>query len=278
MQDLAFNLEYLENSETHLSKGVFCIFEDGNTVGFVDSFVTNFKRFDEFWAKQGDPIYIGSYEGVPYFAQEVQSGTAAQNDLETYSLRVVAEKDEFIFAIQSRAIQLLNWRKNHRFCGICGSKTQSSSQEHAMRCEACEKNFYPKIMPCVMAFVIQGDKCLLAKHAGRGRGTLTALAGFVEAGESAEQAIYREVLEEVGIKTGRQAYFSSQSWPFPGQLMLAYFVEYLEGDIQLEEEEIAEADWFSAAEIEQLENIPPDYTISGQLIRAFVRGDYVPFQ
>ena len=82
----------------------------------------------------------------------------------------------------------------------------------------------------------------------------------------------------MGIKTGRQEYFSSQSWSFPGQLMLAYFVEYLEGDIQLEEEEIAEADWFSATEIEQLENIPPDYTISGQLIRAFVRGDYVPFQ
>ena len=137
MQDLALNLNHLEPTEAHMLKGVFCIFEDGNIVGFADSFTTNFERFDEFWAKQGEPIYICSHKEVPYFAQEVQSGTAAQNDLETYSLRSVAESDELLFSIQSRGLQLLNWRKNHRFCGICGGKTQSSDKEHAMRCTQC---------------------------------------------------------------------------------------------------------------------------------------------
>ena len=271
MQDKSLNLDYLPNAEAHYEGARFCIFEEGNALGFVDTFATDFKRFDEFWAKQGAPIYIGSHQGTPYFAQEVQSGTAQQNQLETHSLRVVAERDELLFAIQNRGIQLLNWRRNHRFCGLCGSKTSHSEIEHAIRCKSCKKSYYPKIMPCVMALITRGDECLLARHAGRGRGTYTALAGFIEAGESAEHAIYREVLEEVGIKTGKQTYFSSQAWPFPGQLMLAYFVEYLEGDIVPEEGEIADARWFHASEISGLENIPAAYTISGKLIRAFAK-------
>ena len=269
LPDLALDLTYLENPELRFPYGKFCIFEDGKVISFVDHFTTNFKRFDKFWAKVGEPVYIGSYEEVPYFAQEVKSGTAAQNDLELHSLRAVAEVDEVLFAIQSRGVQLLNWRKNHKFCGICGGKTASSDTEHAIRCSDCEKSFYPKIMPCVMALVTRGDQCLLARHAGRGKGTYTALVGFIEAGESAEHAIYREVLEEVGIKTGKQRYFASQAWPFPGQLMLAYFVEYESGDIVPEEGEIADAQWFTAEQVAELENVPAPYTISGKLIRAF---------
>lgn len=268
MQDFKFSLDYIQAAESHHAAGSFYFFEEGHLV-IVGANAELFSQSDDLQLIQSDhidsPIYIGAQAENFYFAQQLKAGTAERHGLEMVHLRTIAAEDEVSFAMMGRAVQLINWRQSHRYCGHCGAKTEPSSTEHAMHCGKCGRSFYPKIMPCVMALVTRGDECLLATHQGRATSRYTALAGFIEAGESAEHAVYREVLEEVGIKTGKLTYFSSQSWPFPGQLMLAYYAEYLEGEINPDEEEITDAQWFNLSELPE---IPPSYTISGKLIRA----------
>jgi|TARA_B110000483_G_scaffold99953_1_gene122689 NAD+ diphosphatase len=268
MTDFKISLDYLPAPESHHAVGSFYFFEDGHLV-ILGSNSELYSEVSDLQLVQpnqiGSPIYIGSHSDNIYFAQQLETGTAERQGLELVHLRTIAEEDELSFAIMGRALQLINWRQSYRFCGHCGTKTELLTTVHAMHCDNCGRSFYPKIMPCVMALVTRGDECLLATHNGRASSRYTALAGFIEAGESAEHAVYREVLEEVGIKTGKLTYFSSQAWPFPGQLMLAYYAEYLDGEINPDEEEIADAQWFKLSELPE---IPPNYTISGKLIRA----------
>jgi|SaaInlV_100m_DNA_5_1039725.scaffolds.fasta_scaffold03540_3 NAD+ diphosphatase len=265
----SFSLEYLADGEIHHPDGIFVFFEGNDLVeiGGVPGVLS--KRSDLQHVQSNllnSPIHIGGYDDRHYFAQELQSGTAEENGLASTSLRSLGGEDEILFALLSRGLQLINWRRNHKHCGRCGAETAVSTTEHAMKCTQCAVSFYPKIMPCIMALVIRGNECLLARHAKRGTGIYTALAGFIEAGESVEHAIYREVLEEVGIKTGKVSYFSSQAWPFPSQLMLGFYAEYLEGEIIPQQSEIADAQWFSVGEYP---DIPAPFTLSGKLIRSF---------
>jgi len=167
----------------------------------------------------------------------------------------------------SRALQLITWKKQHQFCGQCGQPTTASRSEIAMICESCTIHYYPRISPCMMCLIVQGDKCLLAHHHRQSEGMYSTLAGFVEAGESIEQTVHREVMEEVGLKVNNLRYFASQPWPFPHQLMVGYFVDYESGDIDLQDEEIADAQWFR---YDQLPMVPPSSTLSGKMIEAFV--------
>lgn len=271
MRHYSFSLEFLPDSSLHYARGFFCFFEGnqlvevGATSGIL-SIYEDIKQVEA--ATDQHPLYIGGHGGNLYFAVELQEGSSEKLGLSTLSMRQLGHQDEELFALLSRGLQLLHWRRNHRHCGRCGTPTRASSTEYAMICPDCRLSFYPKIMPCIMALVVRGDECLLAKHANRGTGIYTALAGFIEAGESVEHAIRREVMEEVGIKTGEIRYFSSQAWPFPGQLMLGFFAEYLEGEIVPEEGEIEDAQWFRADEFPA---IPEAFSLSGQLIRAFAK-------
>ena len=270
MHHYSFSLDFLPDAHRFHSQGIFCFFE-GNTLVEVDSHSGVLSQVGDLRSLGSSlvqsPLYIGGYGEKLYFAQELEPGTAEARGYSTKSMRQLGLEDELLFAMFSRGLQLLNWRRNHQYCGRCGSEALVSNTEYAMRCAKCELSFYPKIMPCVMALVTKGDQLLLARHARRGTSIYTALAGFIEAGETVEHAIKREVLEEVGVTTGDIKYFSSQAWPFPGQLMLGFYAEYLEGDIQPEEGEIEDAKWFSA---DALPEIPAPFTLSGQLIRSFV--------
>lgn len=167
----------------------------------------------------------------------------------------------------SRALQLLTWKKQHRYCSQCGQSNRQSWNQQALICENCDLVYYPKISPCIMCLVTRGSDCLLAHHQRHPEGMYSTLAGFVEAGENLEQTLHREVLEEVGIKVKNLRYFSSQSWPFPNQLMIGYFAEYDSGDIVADAVEIEDAHWFHYSKLPQT---PPATTLSGQLIKAFV--------
>ncbi|WP_250464045.1 NAD(+) diphosphatase [Microbulbifer litoralis] len=174
--------------------------------------------------------------------------------------------DEIHFALAGRALQVVNWDRDHRFCGRCGRETEYHASDRARICPGCQLAVYPRISPCVIMLVTRGEECLLARHAHHRHSLYTALAGFIEPGENAEQALRREVQEEVGLEVGESRYIGSQSWPFPGQLMLGYLAQWRAGEVQPDGDEIAEADWYHYSELPE---IPPPQTLSGQLIRTF---------
>lgn len=152
--------------------------------------------------------------------------------------------DDPLMAIAGRAYQIAEWDRTHRFCGACGAPTELLAGERCARCTRCGHSAYPRISPAMMVLVKKGDAILLAKHTRLPTSLFTALAGFLEAGESIEDAIHREVREEVGLEVRDLRYFSSQSWPFPHSLMIAFTAEYAGGEIRVDETEIAEARWF----------------------------------
>lgn len=145
----------------------------------------------------------------------------------------------------ARAKALANWRADVRFCSVCGTELADSSEFTARECPHCHKMFFPRIEPCVIVLVSWGDKILLARHVQRNQDIYACIAGFIESGESAEQAVVREIMEETGLTVRNVRYRGSQSWPFPDQLMLAFTAEYESGEIHLQPDEIADAQWFS---------------------------------
>jgi NAD+ diphosphatase len=135
------------------------------------------------------------------------------------------------FAIASRASQLLTWDRENRFCGACGIPTQRDPGELARICPACKFRAYPRISPVIMVLIHRGREVLLARNRRNTTGTFSALAGFVEAGETLEETIVREVREEVGVEIADIRYFGSQSWPFPHSLLIAFTAAYAGGEI-----------------------------------------------
>lgn len=169
-------------------------------------------------------------------------------------------------ALAGRAFQICEWARTHRYCGVCATPMQPAGHEFCMRCPACGMSAYPRISPAMMVLVRKGDSILLARHATYATARHTALAGFVEPGESIEDAIHREVMEEVGLEVDNLRYFGSQSWPFPHSLMIAFTAEYAGGEIRLQADEIAEANWYGPGDA--LPQIPMRESIAGRLVRA----------
>lgn len=175
---------------------------------------------------------------------------------------------EFDFQLAGRGLQILRWHYEHQFCGRCGRPTEQQVGELAKSCTACKLDFYPRLSPCIITLVTRGDYCLLAWHTRSKEERYSCLAGFVEAGESPEQTLVREVMEEVGIAVDNIRYVASQPWPFPGQLMLGFLADYSHGEICIDQQEIQAANWYR---YDQLPNIPPKSTISRRLIDEFVQ-------
>ena len=175
---------------------------------------------------------------------------------------------EPLMLLAGRAAQVLEWDRAHRFCGVCATPTELHAQDRARTCPACGHVAYPRISPAMMALVWRENgperELLLARSPHYAPGMFSALAGFVEPGESLEQCVVREVAEEVGVQVKNLRYFGSQSWPFPHSLMVAYTAEWVSGEIVPQEAEIEAAGWFS---IDALPGIPPRFSIAGHLIR-----------
>lgn len=173
-------------------------------------------------------------------------------------------------ALAATALQVVQWARTHRFCGACGEQTQVVSGERCMRCPTCGHVAYPRISPVMMVLIRKGEQLLLARPAVSQTGRFSALAGFLEAGETIEQAVHREVMEEVGLKVHNLQYFASQSWPFPHSLLIAFTADYLGGEIAIDPREIAEARWIGPDD--HWPDIPDDFSIAGRLIRANAAG------
>lgn len=227
------------------------------------------KNNNQLWFAPDRTLYLGRLAGVECWAADAPPAAGdAPPGLAWEGLRsLFSVLDDAQFAIAGRAVQLVDWDRNHRFCGRCGSPTEAKAEERARACPACKLTAYPRLSPAVMALVRRGDEILLARGPHFPRGMFSALAGFVEPGESLEQCLAREVEEEVGVKVSRARYFASQPWPFPNSLMVAFICDWASGDIRPQAGEIEEAQWFNVL---QLPTLPSRISIARRLIDAAV--------
>lgn len=170
-------------------------------------------------------------------------------------------------ATAARAALFLNWLHVHRHCASCGTLLRLSRTETAQECPQCGQVFFPVIAPCIIVLINKGDKVLLARHVQHISNLYTCIAGFIEGGESAEEAVIREVHEEVGLTITNIRYRGSQGWPYPNQLMLAFRAEYVSGEIMVQKEELSEAAWF---ERDHLPTIP----LPGSAAYRLICGDW----
>lgn len=219
-------------------------------------------------ATAGAAHFIGMLDGRQLWAAGVDDATEADEGWrfsDLFSFHALAGDEHWLAA--GRAVQIVEWERTHRFCGRCGSPTAPVEGERAMRCRKCGLLAFPRLSPAVIVLIHRGDEVLLARSHRFPEGMYSALAGFVEPGETVEGALMREVREEVGVRVRDLEYRGSQPWPFPNSLMLGFFAEYAGGEIVPEAAEIADAAWFP---VDALPTIPGPISIANRLITAWV--------
>ena len=212
-------------------------------------------------------LYLGTLRGQTCYAAEVEPSKPPPGWTFEGLRALWGRLDEAWLGVAGQALQLLEWDRSHQFCGRCGTPTERRSTERARRCPACEWTVYPRLSPVIMVRVVRNDRILLARAPRFAPGVYSVLAGFVEAGETLEQTLHREVAEEVGIQVQNLRYFASQSWPFPHSLMIAFTADYAGGELQVDGREIVEADWFAPAD---LPGLPSPMSMAWRLIQDFM--------
>ncbi|HYC15040.1 MAG TPA: NAD(+) diphosphatase [Stellaceae bacterium] len=211
-------------------------------------------------------LYLGHLAGTHLWAAEAAAGAQAPAGMSWEGLRTLfSVLEDGHFALAGRALQLVDWDRTHQFCGRCGARTEAKADERVRVCPACRLSAYPRVAPAVMALVRRGRELLLARGPHFPPGMYSALAGFVEPGESLEQCLAREVAEEVGVQISNSRYFASQSWPFPHSLMIAFVCDWESGELRPDASEIEAASWF---DVLQLPKLPSKISIARRLIDA----------
>jgi NAD+ diphosphatase len=206
-------------------------------------------------------LYIGEYAGKKAFVVNAETGKSF------YDLREVYEIDHDLYHIAGKAVLVNDWYVSYRFCGRCGCETRLDEKDMMLKCPSCGQVHYPRIAPAIIVAIRKDDELLMAKHSYHDNIRYALIAGFVEPGETIEEAVHREVAEEVGIKIKNLKYQRSQSWPFPNSLMLGFTAEYESGDIKVDGDEILKAKWFKKEDIIRYGS---DISISDWLIQDFI--------
>ena len=227
-------------------------------------------------------IFLGIGDGCAHFAIDATgANTAPDIDIELIDVRALAPAiPTGEAAILAEARSLIDWHARHRFCAQCGSPTRVASAGWVRRCPDCRASHFPRTDPVVIMLAVRGDRVLLGRNRRRPGARFSCLAGFVEPGETLEEAVRREVREEAGIRCGRVRYLASQPWPFPSSLMMGFLAEALTEEITVDPQELAEARWFSRDEIREMVaraaagpddptrvSLPPPLAIAHQLCR-----------
>lgn len=208
---------------------------------------------------------LGSDSRAVFHAIEVADvASGAQREDLRSAMGQVAESDAEPLAM---AASLLNWGRKTQYCAACGGTLVAISEERYKACGQCQAHYYPPVSPCVIVLVSKGDEVLLARSPRHKPGMFTLLAGFVEPGETVEQALAREVYEESGVRVRNLQYIASQPWPFAHNLMLGYHAEFESGELVLDKDELEAGGWFR---IDQLPELPPMFTLSRQLIEQYI--------
>jgi len=219
-------------------------------------------------------VFLGQRGGRALFAVEVvaELGPGLAADSFVGLRELVAQVSEADAALLAYARAMVLWRERHRFCGLCGAPNQALEGGFVMACsrDACGHRAFPRIDPAVIVLVQRGNRCLLGRQASWPEGRLSTIAGFVEPGESLEEAVAREVHEETNIRVGDCRYLASQPWPFPAAMMIGFHAEGLTTDIRCNDGELVEARWLSREELRAGQvRLPPSASIAFRLIEAW---------
>ncbi|MGH8764238.1 MAG: NAD(+) diphosphatase [Burkholderiales bacterium] len=227
------------------------------------------KNNNGLWFEPARPLYLGQLGELQCWAAELPAEAPPPPPGHAFEgLRALfSVLEDAHMALAGRAIQLIDWDRQHRYCGRCGTPTEPRLEERSRACPKCGLAAYPRISPAVMALIRRDSEILLGRSPHFPPGMYSALAGFVEPGETLEQCVAREVEEEVGVRVSRTRYFTSQSWPFPNSLMIAFVCDWESGDIRPQPAEIEAADWFNVL---QLPKLPSRISIARRLIDAAV--------
>lgn len=213
--------------------------------------------------------YLGSINGQNCFCGELNKDSILPNDMYFSKLKALAHKlSTDLFWIGGRAVQIVNFNNDHKFCGRCGALAQNVDGERAKKCPKCGLVNYPRISPAIIVAVVKEEKLLLAHNNQAPKDLYSVVAGFVEAGETFEECVVREVREETGITVKNIKYFGNQPWPFPNSLMIGFTAEYASGEIQVDGKEIGHADWYSSTEMPVT---PDSISIAKELIGWFTQ-------
>ena len=212
--------------------------------------------------------FLGRYGSTNCFVAEVRDIKTPPPSTQFKGLRsLFGAVDDDLFILAGRAVQILHWHKEHRFCGKCGTPMENRETELAKICPACSFVSFPRLSPAVIMSIIKGDHILLARSPHFPPGMYSTLAGFVEPGETLEETVEREVREEVNIRISNIHYVASQPWPFPHSIMIGFSANYVGGEIEIDNDEISDARWFSVGDLPIL---PSKITIARLLIDNFV--------
>jgi len=218
-------------------------------------------------SKISSKIVVGERPGNCWL--EVGDCDFLPGDMEFVSLREIwGIFGDRTFFEAGRAFQLKEWHRQNQYCGQCGSPMEDSKTEASRICPECGLINYPPVSPAVIVAVEKGDELLLARSPRFPKGRYSIIAGFVEPGETLEETVERELMEEVSIRVKNISYFGSQPWPFPHSLMLGFNAEWESGDIKADGVEIEDAGWYR---IDSFPEIPPSISISRRLIEDFIK-------
>jgi NAD+ diphosphatase len=212
--------------------------------------------------------YLGKLERQHCYSAEVSEGVEAPEGMTFEGLRqVYGRLDEDLFWLGARAVQIVDWDRSHQYCSHCGAPLKAKTVERAKECLTCGALYFPRLAPAIIVLVERGNRLLLARSRHFMSKMYSVIAGFVEPGETLEEAVVREVREETGIAIKDIHYFSSQPWPFPHSLMIGFTATYAGGDISLTDSEVEDAGWFTP---QNLPALPGKISIARKLIDWFL--------
>jgi len=217
------------------------------------------------------PLYLGEWQGQPCRLLSVPHDAQLSQELKAESL--LARDPQLpleLLSLGGLGNMILHWEKVSHNCGNCSEPMERLPGEWGKRCTSCNALHFPRIHPCIIVLIRKGDELLLVRKPEWLEKRFGLVAGFVDFGENLEEAVVREVREEVGLEVKNIRYVGSQSWPFPSQLMTGFVADYVSGEIILEEKELAEAAWYHK---DQLPTLPPRRSIARYLIDAAVESD-----
>ena len=214
-------------------------------------------------------FHLGHTAEIEYSCAEIDEKTPIPDPFKKIPLRqALSLMYPHQYAMGVKAYSVIHWDKNHQFCGRCGARTTYQSKQFERICSTCNISFFPRISPSIIVLIHRDDHLLMARSPHFLPGVYGLIAGFVEAGETVEEAIHREVNEEVGLQIKNISYFGSQPWPFPDSLILGFTAEYESGDLVIDNDEIEDAGWYRYDDLPGRPSTP--MSIASALLENFI--------